>query len=610
MTKLTYNIVSDLDQFKEFLTVLRNQSEFCYDLETNSLETHGLDSKIVGIGFCFSEATAYYIPFNSSIAPETIVDELSPIFSDESIAKIGHNIKFDTRFLDRYGIKVNNIYFDTMVASYCLFGDRFNHNLDDLTLHHLNHIKIRTKSVIPKKTKNNPDPTMFDAPINIVGVYCCEDVDFTYRLYKVFKMLLNQPGNEHSKKIFYEIDMPLVPVLIKVECQGVKISTKKLEELRADVSIKLEILQKDINQLAGREVGLTKPADIASVLFKELKLDLKRDIEVDKTPSGTESTAADSLEKFAGEPIVDKILEYKLLTKIMSTYILAIPEFISKHTDMVHPFYGQTSTATGRFNCSSPNFQQIPARTEIGKKIREAFVSRFDGGKILAVDYSQAELRILAHMGKEQVFIKAYNNDEDVHTAVASEVVYEIPKDKVSKEQRTTCKTVNFGLLYGMRAKKLAKTLSIPLEESTLIMDKYMNKMEGLKKFLDNARSFLSEHGYTQNFFGRRRYIPKIFSSDQLDQWSAEREGGNNIIQSTNADIIRIAMVKIQSMIERNKYKTKMILQVHDELVFDVPKEELDIIPNRITEIMQSVVKFDVLMKAEAKVADNWAEAH
>jgi DNA polymerase-1 len=614
MSTLSYNIIDTDSDFDSLVSLLSNQSRFCFDLETNSLETHGLDSKIVGIGFCFKEAEAYYVPFNGNLSKKNgipyISSFLQPLFIDSSIAKIGHNIKFDSRFLNRHGVNVTNIYFDTMVASYCLYGDRFNHNLDDLTLHHLNHIKIRTKSIIPKKTKDNPNPTMLDVPIEKVAMYCCEDVDYTYRLFKVFKSYLEYPSNMHSKKIFYEIDMPLVPVLIDMECEGVKLSTAKLEELREKVSVDLDNLQKDINLLAKREVTLTKPADIAAVLFDELKLDMKRDITIDKTPTGLASTAADSLEKLQGEPIVDKILDYKLLTKIMSTYIIALPDYISKHTGMVHPFFGQTSTATGRFNCSNPNFQQIPARTEIGKQIREAFISRFNGGKILAVDYSQAELRILAHMADEKVFIKAYNNNEDVHIAVASEVVYDIPKEEVTKEQRTNCKTVNFGLLYGMRTKKLAKNLAISLEESTLIMTNYMGKMLGLKKFLDDTNIFLSKHGYTENYFGRRRYIPKIFSNDQLDQWSAQREGGNNTVQSTNADIIRIAMRRIFDMLKRNRYDTVLILQIHDELVFDVPLHEIDLVTPKIVDIMESVVQFKVKMKAEAKHADNWAAAH
>lgn len=610
MEKLVYNIINTIEEFDSFISVLSNSLEFAYDAETNGLITHGKDSKIVGLGFSLKETEATYVPFNGNIPVDYIVKSLTPIFENESIKKIGHNIKFDCRILDRYSIKVRNIYFDTMVAAYCLLGDRFPRNLDDLTLQYKNHIKIRTKTLIPKKSKKNQNPSMFDSPIDQVGMYCCEDVDYTYRLYKLFHSLLNLDCNAHAKKLFYEIDMPLVDVLIKMECNGTNVSTNKLEEIRQKISTRIETVQKEVNELAGREVVLTKPGDIADLLFVDLQLHKKKKTVVTTTATGQFSTDASTLLLFKGEPIVDRILEYKLLTKIMSTYVVGLTEHISDYTGLIHTFYGQTSTSTGRFNSSSPNLQQLPSRKEEGKEIRQAFTSRFPGGKILAVDYSQAELRILAHMGQEAVFIKAYKNEEDVHTAVASEVVYEVPKDQVKPEQRTTVKTINFGLLYGMRAKKLSKTLNIPLQEAMAIMEKYMQKMSGLKKFLDGARDFLSLYGYTENYFGRRRYIPKVYSDDQIEQWSAEREGANNIIQSTNADIIKKAMIRIQDMLESNNYQTKMIMQVHDELVFDVPANELDLVKDKIVDIMQGIVKFDILMKAEAKYGDNWAQAH
>lgn len=610
MEKLVYNIIKTKEEFDLLVSKLASCSVFAFDAETNGLVTHNEQSKIVGLGFCLKEGFADYVPFNGDLSVEYIISNLAPIFENDTIGKIGHNIKFDCRILDRYSIKTRNIYFDTMVAAYCLFGDRFPRNLDDLTLQFKNHIKIRTKTLIPKKSKKNQNPSMFDSPIDQVGTYCCEDVDYTFKLYRLFHSLLELEYNTHCKRLFYEIDMPLVEVLIKMECNGACASVEKLESIRQKISVKIDAIQKEVNQLAGKEIVLTKPADIANLLFDTLELHKKRKVIVSLTSTGQYSTDAATLELFKGEPIVDKILEFKLLTKIMSTYVVGLTEHISDYTGLIHTFYGQTSTSTGRFNSSSPNLQQLPSRKEQGKEIREAFVSRYPGGKILAVDYSQAELRILAHMSKEPVFIKAYKEDIDVHTSVASEVVFEVEKEKVTPQQRTIVKTINFGLLYGMRAKKLAKTLNISLQDAMQIMDKYMSKMSGLKKFLDNAREFLNLYGYTENFFGRRRYIPKIHSKDQVEQWSAEREGANNIIQSTNADIIKKAMIDIQNMIERNNYKTKMIMQVHDELVFDVPPDEIDIIKDRIVNIMQTVVAFDIIMKAEAKYGDNWSNAH
>lgn len=610
MKELQYHIVNTKEDLVKLGDTLNNLPEYTFDIEGTGLATHSIDIKMVGVGFCWEAGVAYYVPFNADLEEQDIWDAIKPSLENETIGKIGHNIKFDTRMMNRFGVDVQNICFDTMVASYCIYGDRLKHNLDDLTLHHLNHIKVRTKTLIPKKSKKNPNPSMMDCDFNEVGVYCCEDVDFTYRLALVFRDLLNLPENETAKKLFYEVDMPLVTVLNTVECGGIHLDVNKLYELRDFLSEELVKLQNKIDTLAGRSVSMTRPADIGKCLYEELRVQEDLGVKIPKTASGQFSTAAATLDTIKDAEIVAAIIEYKMYTKLMSTYINALPGYISEHTGLMHPFFSQTRTATGRLSCSEPNVQQQPSRSEIGRRIREAYVSRFEGGKILAVDYSQAELRILAHMGREQVFLKAFGNDEDVHTAVASEVVYDVPVDQVTKPQRTVCKTVNFGLLYGMRAKKLAAELGIDMSESTRIMKKYMGKMKGLKSFLDNSRSFLQKNGYTENFFGRRRYIPKIYSEEQLDQWSAEREGANNVIQSTNADMIRIAMVRIQNYINENNLKSKMILQVHDELVFDVHPDDVDVMLPAVQEIMENIVQFDLTMKAEGSYADNWSLAH
>jgi len=609
MEELKYNIINTDQELDIFIDNLNNQHQFVFDLESSGLETHSADIKIVGIGFCWEVGVAYYIPFNKTIDQEKILEKLILPFLNDSIGKIGHNLKFDIRLLDRFGIKVNNILFDTCVAGYSLYGDRLNHNLDDLTLHHLNHVKIRTKSLIPKKSATNPNPSMLDSPADEVGLYCCEDVDFTFRLFELFRTLLALPENLHCKKLFYEIDMPLVPVLIKMECQGVKIDETRLETLRTELSALMDTIHQEIDTIAGRAVVLTNPSDIGNLVFIEKGLG-GRDTEIVRTATGRIATTAATLEALEGEPLVDKILEYKTLNKLMSTYILAMPGYISKHTGLLHPFFNQTGTSTGRLSSSSPNVQNIPAKNKIGKQIREAFISRFLGGFVLSVDYNQAELRILAHMSKEPVFLKAYKNNEDIHTAVAAEVIYNKPKDQVTKEERTPVKVINFGLMYGMRGKRLAATLGIGIPEANALLTKYMNKMGNLRKFLDEVRVNAAKTGYSEGLFGRRRYVPKIFSNNQLHRWSAEREAANNVIQNTNADIIRIAMVRVQDMIDKHKFKSMMILQVHDELVFDIHPEELETIVPKIVIIMESIVKFDVIMKAEAKYAKNWSDAH
>lgn len=607
---INYNIVNNKESYKALLDDIRNRSLFTFDLETTGLATHSEEIQIVGIGFCYSAGSAYYIPFNGVLNSNEILNDLKDIFENDTISKTGHNVKFDARVLDRFGIKVKNIIFDTMVASYCLYGDRIRHNLDDITLHHFNHVKVRTKTLIPKKSKTNPNPSMLQSSIEDVGIYCCEDVDFSFRAYQLFTKLFALEENQAAAKIFYTIDMPLVEVLLEMECGGVKIDESKMDALREELSTELTSLQNEINLLANREVTLTNPTDLSSLLYTELDLCKKYKVNVKSTASGSLSTEKDTLKLFSLEPVVNRILEYKTLSKLISTYILSIPEFISKHTGLMHPFFSQTRTSTGRLASSDPNCQNIPAKNSVGKKIRGTFVSRWSGGKILAADYSQAELRILAHISKEPVFIKAYNENVDIHLAVAADIIYDKPKEEVLKEERTAVKTINFGLLYGMRAKKLAATLNINIKIAEKMMNKYMTKMKGLKNFLDSARDSARANGYTETYFGRRRYVSKIFSSNTMDQWAAEREAANHIIQGTNADIIKLAMIEIKAMLSRRKLKSKLILQVHDELVLDVHPDELSFMKDEVIKIMESIVQFDVVMKAEGLYADSWSEAH
>lgn len=614
---MIYNIIESNKQLDNFIDLLGNQEEFAFDIESNTLKTHNHDARLVGISFSYKEGQATYIPFNYPSDHSTftytydqIIDKIKTPLESEYIKKIGHNMKYDCRILNRFGINVQNIYFDTMVAAYCIYGDRIKLSLDDLTLHHFNFIKVRTKSVIPKKTKANPNPSMLDTPIDKVGMYGAEDVDYTYRLYKVLKVLLSQEEFSYANNIFYNIDMPLVPVLTRMECNGVKVDESRLGTIRDDLSKDLEDIQLGVNEVANREVVLTNPSDVGSLLFEEKKVHENLNKEIPITESGRKATNKEILKEFASDELVHMVLDYRGLIKLISTYVIALPEYVSKHTDLIHPFFSQTRTSTGRLACSEPNLQNIPARSKTGKKIRSAFVSRWKGGQILAVDYSQAELRILAHASGEPVFVNAYRNDEDIHRAVASEVVFDVPKEQVSDQQRTTIKTINFGLMYGMRAKKLANTLGIPQERATAIMDKYMGKMEGLKNFLDGARSSARLLGYTETLFGRRRYVTKIFSDEQLLQWSAEREAANHIIQGTNADIIKLAMIQCDDMLSSGNFKSKMLLQVHDELVFDVHPDELSFMKDKIVHIMQNIVQFSVVMKAEGKYADSWSEAH
>lgn len=450
---MSYKIIKSNDEFDKFIQTLNIQEEFAFDIESNTLQTHSQEARLAGISFSFKEKEATYIPFNYhkdhkyfTYTYDDILQKISDPLQNESIRKIGHNIKYDCRILNRFGINVQNIYFDTMVAAYCIYGDRIRLSLDDLTLHHFNYIKVRTKSVIPKKSKSNPNPSMLDTPIELVGIYGAEDVDFTYRLYNVLKQLLSQEEFSYANHIFYSIDMPLVPVLIRMECNGVKIDELKLSSIREDLSKDLDSIQKDVNEVAERDVMLTNPTDVGSLLFEEKKVHESLNKPIPMTSSGRKATNKEILKEYVGDELVEMLLDYRGLSKLISTYVISLPEHISRYTDLIHPFFSQTRTSTGRLACSDPNLQNIPARSKTGKKIRSAFVSRWKGGQILAADYSQAELRILAHASGEPVFINAYKNNIDVHRAVAAEVVYNVPKEQVTEPQRTIIKTVNFGL--------------------------------------------------------------------------------------------------------------------------------------------------------------------
>jgi len=607
---MKYVIATKLVELDTIISEIEQAGEVVVDLETTSLATHSTTIQIVGIGFCCSEQKAYYIPFNQD-NQEIKLEDLRQIIESESINKIGHNIKYDARVLNRYGLNIKNIRFDTLIASYCLNGDRTKHNLDDLTLMHLNHVKIRTKDVIPRKSKKLPNPTMMNCEVPKVAAYCCEDVYYTYKLYKLFKSYLELPEYSAANKLFYTIELPLLPVLIGMECAGVAIDRTKIVELNTKFNEMLKAEEKIIASTINREIALTNPNDISKAIFEELKIHEQLKITPAKTPTGKYKTDKNALKDMSAHPFVAALLNVKKLNKFINTYMLSFPQFISDYTGRIHAFFNQTVTATGRLSSSDPNLQNQPQRDELGKEIRALYISRYKdiGGKILAADYSQAELRILAHMAKEPVLTDIFLRGADAHLGVASKI-YNKPEDQITKQERTFTKTINFGLLYGMGPKKLAATLTITKDEAQLLMDQYLGTLKGVRSFIINAEKYLKANGYTETFFGRRRYIPKVFSNDKLEQWAAQREGTNHIVQGTNADIIKLAMVKCDTRFKELNLKSMLILQVHDELVFDVHPDEIDVVKDIVINAMQGVVKFDMPMIVDAKLGDSWAEAH
>lgn len=607
---MRYVILTKRNELDSVLSGIEQAGEVVVDLETTSLATHSKDIKIVGIGLCYDNNTAFYIPQNHK-DQEISLEDVKPVLEDSNVAKIGHNIKYDARVFNRFGVNLKNIIFDTFVASYCLHGDRIRHNLDDLTLDHFNHVKIRTKDVIPRKSKKLPNPTMLDSPIEKVAVYCCEDVWYTFKLYKELKRILRLPYNQAAFKLFYDIELPLLPVLIDMECTGVAIDPEKIVELNNKFE-DLARQEKDlVDKALGRELIISNPNDISKAIYEELKIQDKLGVVIKMTPTGKFSTSKDTLNSLKKDGFVNSILNIKKLMKLTKTYMSSFPEYISGHTGLIHTFFNQCRTSTGRLSSSEPNLQNQPSRDELGREIRSLYVSRWKGigGKILAADYSQAELRILAHIADEQVLADIFNRDGDAHLGVASKI-YNKAEDQVSKSERTFTKTINFGLIYGMGPKKLGVELSIPEPDARVLMDRYLGTMKGVKKFITDSEKFLKEHGFTETFFGRRRYISKVYSGDKLDKWAAAREGMNHRVQGTNADMIKIAMSKIYQEFNRLGLKSKIVLQVHDELVIDTHPDELEIVKKTVVELMENVVKFVVPLKVGAEYGDSWLDAH
>lgn len=599
---MKFHLIQAQNQIDEVEARIQQEGEVIFDLETTSLNTHASTTKIVGCGLGFNDYEAFYIPYTEETGPRIL-----EIANNDTIAKIGHNIKYDARVINKYGGRISNIKFDTLLAHYCLYGDQTKHNLDDITLEEFGHVKIRTNEVIPRKSKGNPNPTMAQSPVSKVAVYCCEDIIYTYLIYKRLAERLKQ--NKSAYNLYYNIELPLLPVLIDMECNGVVIDKTNIPILETKIQEQIDSYKSVIQTTAKRDVILTNPTDIGNLLFEELKIQDKFKTPVSKTKTGKYRTNEDTLEIYKSDEVVHSILAVKKLNKLLKTYLSSFPTYISDYTGRLHTNFNQAIAVTGRLTSSEPNLQNQPARDALGKEIRTLYISRFPNGKILSADYSQAELRILAHMANEPVLIENYLKGGDAHLAVASKI-YDRSEDKISKEERTYIKTINFGMIYGMGPNKLSMELNISKNDAKDLMNRYLGSMKGVKKFIQDSENELRANGFTETFFGRRRYIPKIYSNDKLDVWAAAREGTNHKVQGTNADMIKLSMIKIQPELGIQNLKSLLILQVHDELVLDTYPTEEDILAKLITSKMQEVVSFKVPIVVEAKFGTNWATAH
>ncbi|MGF1556281.1 DNA polymerase I [Paucihalobacter sp.] len=582
-----------------FLKSLLKRQSVCFDTETDSL--NALTAQLVGIAFSWETGKGYYLPFPEDFEEaQQLMEQLRPFFENESIEKIGQNLKYDIKVLHKYNIKVKGKLFDTMLAHYLINPD-MRHNMDVLAETYLNYSPISIETLIGKKGKNQG--SMRDVPLDKQTEYAVEDADITLQLKQHFQ---NELGAANTQKLFDDIEIPLMSVLASMELEGIKLDSSFLGNLSEQLNADIERLEKEIYNHAGETFNIASPKQLGEILFDKLKLVDKPK----KTKTGQYATGEDILSYLAKDhAIIRDILEYRGLSKLKSTYIDALPLQIEPTTGRVHTDYMQTVAATGRLSSNNPNLQNIPIRTDRGRQVRKAFVPRNEDYILLAADYSQIELRIIAALSKEENMIEAFKNGEDIHASTASKV-FNVPLSEVTREQRGNAKTVNFGIIYGVSAFGLSNQTDLSRSESKDLIDTYYETYPKLRAYINSQIDFARDNGYVQTVLGRRRYLKDINSRNAVVRGAAERNAVNAPIQGSAADIIKIAMINIHKQLESENYQTKMLLQVHDELVFDVYKPELENIKKIVKNEMENAFKLDVPLTAELGEGNNWLEAH
>lgn len=594
----TYHLVDTEEAMWDLAALLGSAKAFAFDTETTGIDP--ITSELVGISFAMQAHEAYYVPIPTDrTAAEGIVEIFRPALEKEEILKVGQNIKYDYIVLHNYGVTVRGTMFDTMIAHYLLQPEQ-RHNMDYLAEVYLQYRTIPIESLIGAKGKNQL--SMRQAPIDEVCNYAAEDADITWQLYEVLRGELNK---EAMIQLFEEIEMPLVRVLAEMEIAGVKVDVNTLQSTAQSLNERIATLEEEIYQLAGKNFNIGSPRQVGEVLFEHLKIDAK----ARKTKSGQYSTTEEVLEKLrSNHPIVGKILDLRGLRKLLSTYINALPELINGATGKIHTSFNQTVTATGRLSSSNPNLQNIPIRDAEGREIRRAFVAS-TGCRFFSADYSQIELRIMAHMSGDTNMIEAFNSGADIHTATAAKI-YKVPFDEVTSDMRRKAKTANFGIIYGISTFGLAERLNIPRSEAKLLIDGYFETYPHIKAYMAECIEKARQQGYVTTLCGRRRMLPDINSHNATVRGYAERNAINAPIQGSAADIIKIAMIRIYECMEREGLKARMILQVHDELNFDVPEGEIEQLTRIVTEQMQQAFALRVPLIADSGIADNWLQAH
>ncbi|WP_340154533.1 DNA polymerase I [uncultured Winogradskyella sp.] len=582
-----------------FVKNLMNQTSVCFDTETTGLNP--LIAELVGIAFSWEVGKGFYVPFpEDKNEAQALIEILRPFFENENIEKIGQNLKYDIKVLAKYNINVKGKLFDTMLAHYLINPD-MRHNMDILAETYLNYTPISITELIGKKGKNQL--SMRDVPLEKQTEYAVEDSDITLQLKEHFEKEL---GEANTQKLFDDIEIPLVRVLAAMELEGINLDTEFLNSLSDDLNKDILNLEQEIYAAAGEEFNIASPKQLGIVLFENMKLVDKPK----KTKTGQYKTGEDILSALAKEhKIIRDILEYRGLAKLKSTYVDALPLQVEPSTGRVHTDYMQTVAATGRLSSNNPNLQNIPIRTERGRQVRKAFVPRNEEYTLLAADYSQIELRIIAALSEEETMIEAFKNGEDIHESTASKV-FGVPLAEVTRAQRSNAKTVNFGIIYGVSAFGLSNQTDLSRGEAKELIDTYYETYPKLKAYMSKQVDFARDNGYVSTVLGRRRYLKDINSRNAIVRGAAERNAVNAPIQGSAADIIKIAMINIYNKLEAGNYKSKMLLQVHDELVFDIYKPELEELSTLIKTEMESAFIMDVPLDVEVDTGINWLEAH
>lgn len=591
---VSYTLIQDEEALNALIAKLKQAQEICIDTETTDISP--LKAELVGIGLGIRPKEAWYLPMNGAIPMERCLQLLKPLLEDPHLRFFGHHLKYDLHVLSQHGIQVRHLCFDTLLASYLLAPHKPRHGLDELTLEKFGKVKIPISDLIGK---GKHQISMKQVPLEKVATYCCEDVDYTIRLKELFEKELKE---EKLLSVLVNIELPLIPVLMRMEAHGMFLDASKIHEMSHELTHQIAHLQSEIYKMADETFNLNSPKQLSHILFEKLQLRPPK-----KTETGY-STSAEVLEMLEDtSPIIPKIIDYRFYEKLRSTYVDALPEQIDPKTGRIHCTFNQSGTATGRLACQDPNLQNIPVRSSEGRKLRAAFRPQLPHWSYLAVDYSQIELRLLAHFSEDPVLTQAFIQGEDVHTYTAS-LVFEVPLKEVTPEMRHQAKAVNFGILYGQQAFGLAKELNIETKQAAALIETYFKRYSKVKEYLESCKEMVRKTGRSFTMAGRQRPIPDIFSKNPMVRAAAERLAVNTPLQGSQADLIKLAMIKIDQMLKERQEKGFMVLQIHDELIFEVPDERAEFLAQEVKKIMETIFVLKVPLVVDISIGKNWGE--